>query len=582
MMMNIIPMIKNSALFIIESQTKDEQDLKEITYYVTPKEASEEGLFIKFSFPYVDCAGVLHPNCGTNRSNLADWDAPYTTMTASSAPILSIFSEDSYNTCTIALSETKEVVHIGAGIHEEDGEYVVSIEIPTECFTTNAPYVFKLMIDTRHIPFSHAIQAVTHWWERDCAIIPMDVTPDAKEPVYSTWYNFHQQVDGDAIEKECELASALGFQTIIMDDGWQTDDNNRGYAYCGDWEVCEGKMPDFKSHVKRIQDMGMKYMLWYSVPFLGKHAQAWDRFKDKILTYNESLQAGVFDPRYPDVREYLIGVYKDMVMATGIDGLKLDFIDQMMTRATTPVANEAMDFTSVQDGLDALMTGVSLALLEINPAFLIEFRQRYIGPNMRKYGNIFRVTDCPNSAIRNRVGSVDLRLMSGNTAVHSDMLMWHSTEKPEVASIQIISSIFSTIQISLMLRKVSPAQNKSLAFWLSFMKENKEILLNNPILAKEPHNLYPEVRSQKEDKEVIAIYTCDRVVAMTNSVHQSIILNGTKSTRQYIAVDKKTTLEIVQVDCYGDEVYRKTVVLETGAHKIDVTIGGIIYLNVVE
>ena len=26
-------------------------------------------------------------------------------------------------------------------------------------------------------------------------------------------------------------------ESIIVDDGWQTDDNNRGYAYCGDWAV---------------------------------------------------------------------------------------------------------------------------------------------------------------------------------------------------------------------------------------------------------------------------------------------------------------------------------------------------------
>ena len=82
---------------------------------------------------------------------------------------------------------------------------------------------------------------------------------------------------------------------------------------------------------------------------------------------------------------------------------------------------------------------------------LIEFRQRYIGPSIRRYGNIFRVCDCPDSGISNRVGIVDLRLLSGNTAVHSDMLMWNKEEKAEIAALQVIDCLFGTMQFSVRL-----------------------------------------------------------------------------------------------------------------------------------
>ena len=36
-------------------------------------------------------------------------------------------------------------------------------------------------------------------------------------------------------------------------------------------------------------------------------------------------------------------------------------------------------------------------LTKIKTDVLIEFRQSYIGPLMRKYGNLFRAGDCPGS-----------------------------------------------------------------------------------------------------------------------------------------------------------------------------------------
>ena len=50
---------------------------------------------------------------------------------------------------------------------------------------------------------------------------------------------------------------------------------------------------------------------------------------------------------------------------------------------------------------------------------------------------MFRVGDCPNNFVKNRVGITDLRMLSGQSAVHSDMLMWHPEESPENCAIQM-------------------------------------------------------------------------------------------------------------------------------------------------
>ncbi|MFP4199623.1 MAG: hypothetical protein ACLFSO_08545 [Halanaerobium sp.] len=193
-----------------------------------------------------------------------------------------------------------------------------------------------------------------------------------------------------------------------------------------------------KKHVEKIHQLGLKYLLWHSVPFVGVHSQAWKQFKDKLLFYAESRGAGILDPRYPQVINYLIKSYKNAVQEWKLDGLKLDFIDQFAAEKESDLKVEPeMDIESLDQAVDRLMFEIRKELQQINPEIMIEFRQKYIGPYMRKYGNIFRVNDCPGDAVTNRVRTIDLRLLAGETAVHSDMLMWSRNDCVEPVRFKI-------------------------------------------------------------------------------------------------------------------------------------------------
>ena len=127
-------------------------------------------------------------------------------------------------------------------------------------------------------------------------------------PMDSLWYSFHQMLSVEEIINECKLSKEMGMETVIIDDGWQTDDNNRGYAYCGDWELAESKVGDMKTMVDEIHKIGMKVMLWFSVPFVGEKSKIFDRFKGMYLYHDSRLGTAVLDPRYKEVRDYLTTV----------------------------------------------------------------------------------------------------------------------------------------------------------------------------------------------------------------------------------------------------------------------------------
>jgi alpha-galactosidase len=196
------------------------------------------------------------------------------------------------------------------------------------------------------------------------------------------------------------------------------------------------------------------------------------------------------------------------------------------------------------------MTDVTNTLRAINPDVLIEFRQSYVGPAIRKYGNMLRVADCPNDAICNRQDIVTLRLTSGNTAVHSDMLMWNTDDTVESAALQLVSVMFSVPQISVRIAKLSEEHKKMLDFYLHFWRENRETLIEGKLLAANPESGYSIVCSEKDGKAIFASYTdivvdCkayNEIIAMNSSRSDTLIMKG--------ACGKKYTV----LNCMGEKI----------------------------
>ncbi|MFS6558390.1 hypothetical protein VPJ68_23540, partial [Parabacteroides distasonis] len=91
----------------------------------------------------------------------------------------------------------------------------------------------------------------------------------------------------------------------------------------------------------------------------------------------------VLDPRFPEVREFLCGLYENALRDWKLDGLKLDFIDRFKFTGEDPAVAQnyaGRDIKSLPAAVDTLMNGISRRLRAINPDVLIEFRQEYIGP----------------------------------------------------------------------------------------------------------------------------------------------------------------------------------------------------------
>ncbi|MBQ8114041.1 MAG: alpha-galactosidase [Kiritimatiellae bacterium] len=499
-------------------------------------------------------------------------------------PLYACYSSGGRNRMTFAASESSEPLVIKAGIREEDNRLYFSFHFYDSKVARRSRLVARLRIDARDLFWSDAVREAAEWMTSVSGRTPAPTPAAAFAPLYSTWYSFHQDVHQHEIERECAIASKMGMKTIIVDDGWQTDDTNRGYAFCGDWKESKNRFPDIKAHVARVHAMGMKYMLWYAVPWMGEKSANYARFKDKCLYHNKRLKTYCLDPRFPEVREFLISTYERALREWDIDGVKLDFIDSINVQGRDPAANDnfkGRDIKSVTEATERLISDIYKRLAAIKPDVLVEFRQAYIGPSIRTAANMLRVADCPADMQRNRRGIVNLRLTSGSTAVHSDMLEWHPTDTPEAAAKNVLNVMFSTVQYSMKLTELNSRQHKGgrnpvlghadmIAHWSRFGAAHVDALQRGKFKPYHPELAYPLIEGESDKERIFGVYAAETAVS-TGALDKPVyILNATDADSLVVEIPAKA--KIVPYDTYG--INDMGLSYEAGCHRVSVPPSG--------
>lgn len=533
---------------------------------------------VKMVFPQVD---THHLWCGDNGDQcplLSDWGGNYRSSLAFYMPLYTYYNKNNMNRLTVVCDEPLRHINSNFGLREEGCDLVAGMDFFSVPEAPLSHYETRIMLDARPVFWSEAVREGIEWMTREAGITPIEAPESAFDPLYSSWYQFHQDVSDTAIEDECRRAAALGMRTLIVDDGWQTDDNGRGYAYCGDWEVSKNRFPDFASHVRKVQAMGMKYMLWYSVPFIGKKSKNYERFKGKYLyeRHNEC----VLDPRFPEVREFLYNTYETAMREWNLDGFKLDFIDSFQTNDDPALADNfaGRDIKSIPKAVNVLMTGIYNRLKAIKPDVLIEFRQHYVGPAIRQYGNMLRAMDCAGDMQANRKRTGNLRLTSGNSAVHSDMIEWNPSDSPENAARHILSAMFSVIQYSMHLGNLPPEHHRVIKHWLDFSQQHRRTLLKSDFRPYHPEAGYPVLEAESAGERIVAVYDDMNYVPVAATDKPVYLINATGAD-SVVADLAKAPLRVESFNVYGEKV--DCVCPEAGVSRLSVPNSGymILYYN---
>lgn len=464
-------------------------------------------------------------------------------------PVLAFASKTGRSRLTVALSDVKTPIRLIGEMSWPHLQACANITLFTGVLSPISHYEVTVRIDTRDMAFDESIRRITAWYTA-LGYGNTDTPEAAYDAAYSTWYSYMRNVHGRQIIKECRAAQKLGMDTVIVDDGWQNVKNISDYSYCGDWNPAPNRFPDMRAFVEEVHEIGMKVMLWFPVPFIGEKAAAFSRFEGKYLYARENRSCYVLDPRYPEVRDYLVQTYVHAVRDWDLDGLKLDYIDRFC-KGGDPMPG--MDFDSVEDAVETLLGEIRAALTAIKPDILIEFRQPYIGPVIGTYGNMLRVWDCPLDPMTNRLSIADLRLTTAGAAVHSDMVVWDKDDTDESVATHLYATLFGVPQISMRLNTLSAAHRRVLSAFLAFRNRHRDTLMRGEFTASSLDSNYAVTQAAK-DGERITVITASPMMELGGYADEYVI-NLTDRT-ELALIGNTDGLRYEVIDCRGKVISR--------------------------
>ncbi len=186
-----------------------------------PEKKSPNEIKIEWEEDMIDILYAWHPSCGTDHG-VRQWFAPTVNRSRFNfgAPILCTIGSGGTNRFTVSLSDPINLSELLFYVKDLDQKNKVGFEL--KLFTMKSDpikeYDAYLRIDRRNIKWYASVEEISAWWDSLGWKIPSP-PPSAKDPLYSSWYNFHQAPDGVKLAEELKTASDIGFKTVILDDG---------------------------------------------------------------------------------------------------------------------------------------------------------------------------------------------------------------------------------------------------------------------------------------------------------------------------------------------------------------------------
>ncbi|MFH9349612.1 glycoside hydrolase family 36 protein [Kitasatospora sp. NPDC017646] len=543
---------------------------------VTASVAAE--VTVRLDVPLGDAAGFWHPNAGWERTLPADWSPWRSVSLIDSAPVGCLYDTDGRAVLGFATDRTEQVTALRFGVSEEHKRFGVWLRFPLA-----AGQSCRLRLAAPGGTLAAALRELRDWFAGLPAGQPLPTPAFGRTPVYSTWYAFTQDVDAAGVEREAALAAELGCGQLFLDDGWQLHGNGRGYAGCGDWRPDPDKFPDLRGHVETVRTTGLRYTAWIAPLLLGERSEAHRRWSRFAPHHSRVLDCHILDPRHAEVRDHVVRICREVVDTHGLDGLKIDFLDEAAVYTGTPTPDHA-GFGFVPD------VGRAMALLlgrlreELRglrgDGFVIELRQRYTGPAMTAYGNLLRANDCPADALANRVRTLDIGLIAPGGAVHSDMLMWDPDATPEALARQIHGALHAVPQISARLSELPARHRETLAFWLTTWQRLSPALTGGHYEPGRPDELYPQVTARHGEQVVVTSYTDRPVVLPTEPWRTLTLINASTSGRLLLDVSRPPRQVRLSVyDAAGRPQPPTALDLTAGLHSLAVPPGGLCQLD---
>ena len=166
---------------------------------------------------------------------------------------------------------------------------------------------------------------------------------DSRRPVLlNNWEATYFDFDEDKIVAIAEKAKEMGVELMVLDDGWFGCRNDETTSL-GDWYPNQEKLPNGLSClVKRINELGLKFGLWFEPEMISPISELYKKHPDWCLqvqgrTMTQGRNQYILDLSREDVCDYVIDMLSQIFEEANIEYIKWD-----MNRNMTEVGSVSL------------------------------------------------------------------------------------------------------------------------------------------------------------------------------------------------------------------------------------------------
>jgi len=439
-------------------------------------------------------------------SNKSFFTLPSYDRAAAGFSIISGLTINDQNQITFTCKDAYKAKFVSSNIREDNDSIVFSLGF----FEDNPPlsnlqdYQAEVLVDFRNVHFSKAIYDASSWFLADEFKMGVASVDTTNVPVFSTWYPMHRNIPLENITRELDSLRTFNFKSILVDDGWQALVNMKvdtSYTYE------ESSYKTMNLFRQKCLDMKLPLYLWYSIPFMGGNPAILKKFDGKYIRYHAPRQMYVLDPRYAEIRKYLVSTYANFLSVWQFDGYWFDFLKGFYPKDGAVIEqDQGRDFASIELAVDTLYADMEARLKTIKPDIFMGQKFPIVGPYLVSYQNFLTgfvgVENC--QVVREKM--VNNRLIYGKYTPFMEVVAFNPKEKAEDVARKIQSVLFGNPYLSFYQTTMPQDQKQTIRFWLDYWKKNYKVIFEGEFEPLQVSRFYPVIKVQNEQKSIFMLY----------------------------------------------------------------------------
>jgi alpha-galactosidase len=387
-------------------------------------------------------------------------------------------------------------------------------------------YQAEVLLDFRNIHFSNAIYEASSWFLADdfkASSISVDTT---NVPVFSTWYPMHRNIPLENITRELDSLKTFNFKSILVDDGWQSLVNMKVDTV---YEYEDHSYETMNLFRQKCLEMNLPLYLWYSIPFMGGNPVIMKKFEGKYIRYRAPRQMYVLDPRYAEVRKYLVSTYSNFLSEWKFDGYWLDFLKGFYPdEGQVMDEDRGRDFVSIQLAVDTLYSDMEARLKSIDSDIFLGQKFPVVGPNLVSYQNFltgFVGVDHTTQVVREKM--VNNRLLYGKYTPFMEVVAISPNDNSVDIARKLQSVLFGNPYLSFYSTTLSQESKQSIRFWLDYWKRNYKTIFDGEFEPFQVSKYYPVIKVE-DDQKIIYMLCEDYTINLPLSLDKTIEVINSK------------------------------------------------------